>query len=50
MSKYSLKRLMEADMDDDATFSIGKVSYDLVLTPSNASMEDVEKALTNPNF
>jgi len=50
MSKYSLKHLMEADMDDDATFSIGKVSYDLVLTPSNTSIEDVEKALTNPNF
>ena len=41
---------MEADVDDDATFSIGKVSYDLVLTPSNTSIEDVEMALTNPNF
>jgi hypothetical protein len=25
MSKYSLKHLMETDMDDDATFSLGKV-------------------------
>lgn len=47
MSKYSLKHLMEADMDDDATFSIGKVSYDLVLTPKDASVDDVISALEN---
>ena len=44
MSKYSLKRLMEADMDDDATFSIGKVSYDLVLTPED-TVDNTVKAL-----
>jgi len=48
MSKYSLVKLMENE--EDGNFSIGKASYDLVLTPSNASIEDVEKALTNPNF
>ena len=47
MSKYSLKHLMEADMDDDATFSIGKVSYDLVLTPKDTSVDDVISALEN---
>jgi hypothetical protein len=47
MSKYSLKYLMEADMDDDATFSIGKVSYDLVLTPKDVSVDDVISALEN---
>ncbi len=50
MSKYSLVKLMENDGEEDGNFSLGKVSYDLVITPSKASIEDVEKALTNPNF
>ena len=50
MSKYSLVKLMESDGEEDGKFSLGKVSYDLVITPSKVSIEDVEKALTNPNF
>jgi hypothetical protein len=41
---------MESDGEEDGKFSLGKVSYDLVITPSKVSIEDVEKALTNPNF
>ena len=48
MSKYSLKRLMEADMDDDATFSIGKVSYDLVLTPLTKSVKEIIDIINDP--
>jgi len=49
MNKYSLKRLMEADMDDDATFSIGKVSYDLTLTPEGVTAEDAAAAFDDIN-
>jgi hypothetical protein len=48
MSKYSLKRLMEADMDDNATFSIGKVSYDLVLTPLTKSVKEIIDIINDP--
>ena len=48
MSKYSLKLLMEADMDDDATFSIGKASYDLVLTPLTKSVKEIIDIINNP--
>ena len=48
MSKYSLKRLMEADMDDDATFSLGKVSYDLVLTPLTKSVKEIISIINDP--
>jgi hypothetical protein len=41
---------MENEGEEDGKFSLGKVSYDLVITPSKVSIEDVEKALTNPNF
>jgi len=47
MSKYSLKRLMEAEMDDDATFSVGKASYDLTVTPEAATAEKTALAFDN---
>jgi len=48
MSKYSLVKLMEQEgMEDDATFSIGKATYNLVVTPTNSTPEDVINALDN---
>jgi len=47
MKKYSLLQLVEMEMDDDGKFSVGKVSYDLVLTPKDASVDDVISALEN---
>jgi len=47
MSKYSLKRLMEAEMDDDATFSVGKASYDLTVTPEGTTAEKTALAFDN---
>ena len=44
--KYSLVRLMENE--EEATFSINKQTNDLLLTPTNATVEDVEKAIKNP--
>ena len=44
--KYSLVRLMENE--EEATFSINKQINDLLLTPTNATVEDVEKAIKNP--
>ncbi len=49
MSKYSLKHLMEADVDDDATFSIGKASYDLTLTPEGSTAEATAAAFDDIN-
>jgi len=46
--KYSLVRLMENENEDGATFSINKQTNDLLLTPTNATVEDVEKAIKNP--
>jgi hypothetical protein len=47
MKKYSLLQLVEMEMDDDGKFSVGKVSYDLVLTPKDVSVENVISALEN---
>ena len=47
MSKYSLKQLMEAEMDDDATFSVGKASYDLTVTPEGTTAEKTALAFDN---
>ena len=47
MKKYSLLQLVEMEMDDDGKYSVGKVSYDLVLTPKDASVDDVISALEN---
>ena len=44
--KYSLIRLMENE--EEATFSINKQTNDLLLTPTNATVEDVEKVIKNP--
>ena len=46
MSKYSLVRLMEQDGEEDG-FSVGKVTYDLVVTPTNSTTEDIISALDN---
>ncbi len=51
MSKYSLVKLMENDGEEDKGSSSGlKASYNLVLTPKGATTDEVEAALTNPNF
>jgi hypothetical protein len=34
--------------EEEATFSINKQTNDLLLTPTNATIEDVEKAIKNP--
>lgn len=48
MSKYSLVKLMEQEgMEDDATFSVGKATYDLVVTPVDSTPEDIITALDN---
>jgi hypothetical protein len=48
MSKYSLVKLMEQEgMEDDATFSVGKATYDLVVTPVDSTPEDIIAALDN---
>ena len=44
MSKYSLVKLMENDGEEDGNFSLGKVSYDLVLTPEG-DVNNAVKAL-----
>jgi len=43
--KYSLVRLMENE--EDSNFSIGKATYNLVVTPTNKSADDVIAALDN---
>ena len=47
MSKYSLVKLMENE-DDEANFSIGKVSYDLILTPLTKSVEEIISIINDP--
>lgn len=47
MSKYSLVKLMEQDGEDDASFSINKATYNLVVTPIEATPEDIISALNN---
>ena len=47
MSKYSLKQLMEVETDDDATFSVGKASYDLTVTPEGTTAEKTALAFDN---
>jgi hypothetical protein len=44
MNKYSLVKLMENDGEEDGNFSLGKVSYDLVLTPED-TVDNTVKAL-----
>jgi hypothetical protein len=44
MNKYSLVKLMENDGEEDSNFSLGKVSYDLVLTPED-TVDNTVKAL-----
>lgn len=44
MSKYSLVKLMENNGEEDSNFSLGKVSYDLVLTPEG-TVDNAVKAL-----
>ena len=44
MNKYSLVRLMENDGEEEGNFSLGKVSYDLVLTPEG-TIDNTIKAL-----
>ena len=46
MKKYSLVKLMENE-EDDAQFSIGKASYDLLLTPEGATAEQAAAAFNN---
>ena len=48
MSKYSLIKLMENE-EDDAQFSIGKVSYDLLVTPEGTTVEQAALAFDNPD-
>ena len=45
MSKYSLVKLMENE--EDSNFSVGKATYNLVVTPTNKSADDVIVALDN---
>ena len=45
MSKYSLVKLMENEEDNN--FSVGKATYNLVVTPTNKSADDVIAALDN---
>lgn len=45
MSKYSLVKLMENEEDNN--FSVGKATYNLVVTPTNKSADDVITALDN---
>ena len=46
MSKYSLVKLMENE--EESGFSLNKQVFDLLVTPTNATVEDVEKAIKNP--
>jgi len=45
MSKYSLVKLMENE--EDGNFSVGKATYNLVVTPTDKSTDDVIAALDN---
>ena len=45
MNKYSLVKLMENE--EDSNFSVGKATYNLVVTPTNKSADDVIVALDN---
>jgi hypothetical protein len=45
MSKYSLVKLMENE--EDGNFSVGKATYNLVVTPTDKSTNDVIAALDN---
>jgi hypothetical protein len=46
MSKYSLVNLMENE--EDGQFSSTKQTYDLLLTPTNKTIDNVKDALKNP--
>jgi hypothetical protein len=47
MSKYSLVKLMEQEGEEDSNFSVGKATYNLVVTPKNSTPETIIDALDN---
>jgi hypothetical protein len=47
MNKYSLVKLMEQEGEEEGNFSIGKATYNLVVTPKNSTSEDILNALNN---
>jgi hypothetical protein len=50
MSKYSLKYLMENDMDDTGSSTRLRIVNDVVVTPQGTStIQDIVSALENPN-
>ena len=51
MSKYSLVKLMlENEEDSQSSGQKYRGTYDLLLTPTNATVEEVKKVLSNPKY